>query len=249
MSRRIILITGSGSGIGAATARKLAMPGVSLMLHARQNAEGCDRVAAEVRDRGAEAATLIGDLGEPGIAKRLVDGTVERFGGLDVLVANAGFPNGKRIGQLDRAGLDRSLDVIVGGLFELVTEALPHLQEANDPRVVAVSSLVAHIFRPDYPLHPASAVAKAGLEAMIRSLAVQLGPLGITCNAVAPGLTSKDHGKTQAHVGRTERAILRQIPLGRKGRPEEIAALVAFVAGPQSSYITGQVLHANGGIL
>ena len=83
---------------------------------------------------------------------------------------------------------------------------------------------------------------------MIRSLAVQLGPLGITCNAVSPGLTSKDHGKTQAHVGRTERAILRQIPLGRKGRAEEIAALVAFLAGLESSYITGQVLHANGGI-
>jgi NAD(P)-dependent dehydrogenase (short-subunit alcohol dehydrogenase family) len=165
-----------------------------------------------------------------------------------VVIANAGFPDGRLVGELDRAGLDHSHDVIVGGFFELVTEALPHLRQATDPRVLAVSSLVAHVFRPDYPLHPASAVAKAGLEAMVRSLAVQLGPLGITCNAVAPGLTSKDHGKTQAHAGRTERTILEQIPLARKGRPDEIAALIGFLAGPRSSYITGQVIHANGGI-
>lgn len=249
MTRRVILITGSGSGIGAATARRLAAPGVAIMLHARQNLEGCTRVAAELRERGAESAVLTGDLGDTGVAAQLVARTVEQFGGLDVLVANAGFPNGQLIGQLDRGGLERSLDVILGGFFELASSALPHLQQATDARVIAISSLVAHIFRPDYPLHPASAAAKAGLEAMVRSLAVQLGPMAITCNCVAPGLTSKDHDRTQAHVGKAARAILRQVPLGRKGTPEEIAATVAFLASRDAAYITGQVIHVNGGIL
>lgn len=115
---RSVLVTGSGSGIGAAIARRLAGPGVGVVVHALRNKQGCDEVAAELRQAGAEATVMLGDLSRPDTGALLVDRAVEAFGGLDVLVANAGFPDRRQIGALDRAGLDYCLAVITGGFFE-----------------------------------------------------------------------------------------------------------------------------------
>jgi NAD(P)-dependent dehydrogenase (short-subunit alcohol dehydrogenase family) len=246
---RAVLVTGSGSGIGAAICRRLAAPGVGLLVHARHNCDGVERVAALARDAGAQTATMLGDLAEPDTGARLVARAAEAFGRLDVLIANAGFPDRRPFGALDRAGLDQVWGVVTAGFFEMATAALPWLKQARDGRVVTVSTHNVHVFRTDYPFYPASAAAKAGLEALTRALAIQLGPDGVTVNCVAPGLVRKDPGTPQFLSEEEWRGFAAKVPLGRIGVPDDVAGTVAFLCSPDAGYITGQVIHVNGGLI
>jgi 3-oxoacyl-[acyl-carrier protein] reductase len=249
MVERAILITGSGSGIGAAICARLAGPRVGVLVHAKENRAGVARVAEAARAAGAEAVTALGDLADPETGAALVARAVEAFGRLDVLVANAGFPDRRPFGTLDRAGYDYVQGVVAAGFFEMATAALPHLQKARDGRVVTISTHNAHIFRTDYPFYPASAAAKSALEALTRAFAMQLGPHGVTVNAVVPGLIRKDPSTPQFLSAEEWQKFAQKIPLGRIGEPEEIAATVAFLCSRDAAYITGQLIHVNGGFI
>lgn len=248
MITRVVLVTGAATGVGAATVRRLAAPGVAILAHTRQNAAALASVAEQARAKGAEVAELLGDLADPATATTLVDAAIARFGRLDVVVANAGFADRTPAEHLTDEALDRSVQAMQSGFLRLARAALPHLRRATNARIIAVSSFVAHAYRPGFPLFPASAAAKAGLEALVRALAVEFAP-DMTVNAIAPGFVRKDAGAHAAMstTGMEERT--KWIPMGRIAEPADIAAAIAFLASPDASYITGQVLHVDGGLV
>ena len=197
--RRCILVTGAASGIGAAVCRMMAGPETAILLHTRRNRDALEAVAEQLRAAGSLTAVATGDLGDPALAAGLVGAAVRHFGQLDVLVSNAGFADRTPFANLTDAALRTSTKAIQGVFFRLCHAALPTLRAAREGRIVAVSSFVAHAFRTDVTTFPASAAAKAGLEALVRALAVELGPDGVTVNAVVPASSAR----TPAPIGRS----------------------------------------------
>jgi NAD(P)-dependent dehydrogenase (short-subunit alcohol dehydrogenase family) len=246
---RSILVTGAASGIGAAICRKLAGPDTAILVHTRRNRDGAEAVAADIRAAGGVAQTALADLAEPHAAAPLVDTAVRCFGGLDVLVSNAGFADRTGLAELTDAAMTASTEAIQGAFFRLARASLPHLQTSAAGRVIAISSFVAHAFRPGLTTFPASAAAKAGLEALVRALAIELGPDGVTVNAVVPGFIRKDAGAHRAIGSDALAEQTARIPLRRIGLPEDVAAVVAFLASPAAGYVTGQAIHVDGGLV
>jgi len=248
---RVSIITGGGAGIGAAVARRLAAPGQSLMLHG-QGADEASRdrlaaVAAECRQAGAEVAWQCGDLAVAGTASELVSATRDAFGPVDALVHAAGFADRRSFCDLPRDGLDRAYAVIAGAFHELASAALPDLLRDGRSRVVAISSFGAHRFVTGGTF-PASAAAKAALEALVRCLAIELAPMGGTANVVSPGYTRKDPGRVGALDPAAWQAAAKANPLQRLAEPDDIAATVQFLLSAGAGHITGAVLPVDGGL-
>jgi NAD(P)-dependent dehydrogenase (short-subunit alcohol dehydrogenase family) len=247
--KRVVLVTGAASGIGAAICRVLAGPDTAILVHTRTNRAGAESVADAVRAAGGEAELALGDLTDPTVAAPLIAHAVTRFGGFDVLVSNAGFADRTKFTELTDAAMMRSMEAIHGAFFRLTRAAIPHLITGRDPRIVAISSFVAHAFRTDLAVFPASAAAKAATEALVRALAIELAPSGVTVNTVIPGFIRKDAGTHAAFTPAQAAAQTGRIPLGRLGLPAEVADAVAFLVSPRAGYITGQALHVDGGLV
>ena len=252
MADRVLLITGASSGIGAAVARRMARPGLGLLLHARGGVDGEKRealrdIAAEVEAAGAETEIVFCDLAEGGAGK-LVDAAAGRFGRLDQIVSNAGFALSTPVGALDRTDFDRSFEVVAGAFVDLLSSALPNLQASDCGRVVAVSSFVAH-HSPGGRIFPATAAAKGALEALARSFAAQIARKGVTVNCVAPGFTRKEQSGHSALSDKAWTAAAEMTPDGRLAEPSDIAAAIAFFLSDDAAHITGQTLHVDGGLM
>lgn len=243
---RVHLITGAASGIGAACARAMAGPDRGFIIHTRKNEAGAQTIADAVRAAGGEAEVVLGDIAAPALPALLVDRAVARFGRLDVVVANAGFADKTPFLAVTEAGLARSLDTVLWAFLRLAQAAAPHLKQG---RIIAISSFVAHVYRTNVTAFPTTAAAKSGVEALVRALALELAGEGSTVNCVAPGFTRKDAAGHSAFTPGQWAQVTANIPMGRLGTPDDVAAAVDFLASDRAGYITGQILHVNGGLV
>lgn len=252
MENRVTLITGASSGIGAATARKLAKPGEGMMLHARGGVDGSkiarlEVVADEARALGATVDTFIGDFIQVETPAELIASTLEKFERLDRIVSNAGYALNKPVGEMTRQELDQSYQVITGAFVDLITAALPHLIKSNCGRVGVVTSFVIDQM-PGERLFPATAAAKGALQAFARTLAVQVAADGVTVNCVSPGFTEKDSSGHSALSNASWEAAAKLAPNRRLAKPADVAAALAFFLSSDAAHITGQTLRVDGGL-
>jgi meso-butanediol dehydrogenase / (S,S)-butanediol dehydrogenase / diacetyl reductase len=244
---KVAIVSGGGTGIGAATAALLSREGASVAITGRRP-EPLEEVAA------ATGATAIrGDTSSADAVDAAVAATVERFGRLDVLVANAGTGLGGAVGEVTDENWARTLDVNLTGAMLLVRAALPHLMRRPAASIVMVSSVSGIV---SSPKSAAYEVSKAGMLALMRSVALDYGPLGVRCNAVCPGWIHTPMGDRAVADIATERGISlddaytlvnRPVPLRRAGTPEEVAACCAFLASDDASYVNGTALVVDGG--
>jgi 3-oxoacyl-[acyl-carrier protein] reductase len=238
---KIVIVTGASRGIGRAIAIELARRGATIVAAARgANAQPVvdDIVAAGGR---AEAATA--DMTDPASLESLIKTATERHGRIDVLVSNAGITRDQLLLRMKRADWDDVLATNLTAAFTLCQAVLKPMIKQRGGRIVAISSVVGQVGNAGQANYAAS---KAGLIGFCKSLAREVASRNITVNVVAPGLIATD--MTRALTDATQQDWAAQIPLGRPGRPEDVAAAVCFLASDEASYITGQVLHVNGGM-
>jgi len=236
----VALVTGSARNIGRAIALALADAGAAVMVTGRQALADAEAVASEIERTGGRAAAMTADIGDPDAASALVATTVARLGRLDIVVNNASVRREVDFAELDYAEWRAVLASTLDGAYLCSRAALPHLIASGRGAVVNIGGLSSHT---GAPKRAHVIAAKAGLAGLTRALAHELAPHGITVNCVAPGLIDTTRaGPEPAHHQKLA------APMGRKGRPEEVAALVRFLCGPGARYITGQTVHANGGL-
>jgi 3-oxoacyl-[acyl-carrier protein] reductase len=240
LAGQVALVTGASRGIGAAIARRLAADGAAAAVHCRAERVAADAVVAAIRAAGGRAEAFEADLADPARVPALFDAVETGLGRVDILVNNAGVLRPTPMGAAETAAIDLLLAVNVRAPLLLASEFVRRRGGARGGRIVHVGSGAGHRA---FPGHAGYSAAKAALEGMARSMAAELGPRGITVNTVAPGATATDM-LTDAVAAR----LVPQTALGRVGRPEDIAALVAFLASPDGEWVTGQVLDANGGL-
>jgi 3-oxoacyl-[acyl-carrier protein] reductase len=240
LESHVALVTGSARNIGRAIALGLASGAAAVMVTARQSAREAEAVAEEIRQMGGRAAAVMADVGDPAAAAGLVAATVERFGRLDILVNNASVRREVDFASLEYAEWRDILATTLDGAYLCSRAALPHLIGSGAGAIVNIGGLSSHT---GAARRAHIIAAKAGLTGLTRALAHDLASHHITVNCVAPGMidTARTGAEPAHHAGRTP-------PVGRKGTPEEVAALVRFLCGPDARYITGQTIHANGGL-
>jgi 3-oxoacyl-[acyl-carrier protein] reductase len=241
--RKTAIVTGASRGIGAAIAQRLARDGFAVIVNYAGDVKAAETVVSTIRSTGGNAEAVKADVSDPAAARSLFDAAEKAFGAADVVVNNAGIMTLATIAASDDAMFDRLIAVNLKGSFNMMREAATRLRRGG--RIINFSSSVVGLLQPTYGIY---AGTKAAIEAMTSVLAKELRGREITVNTIAPGPTATDlflNGKSTELVER----LAKLSPLERLGQPEDIAAAVAFLAGPDGAWINGQTLRANGGII
>ena len=235
------LVTGGSRGIGAVIAKRLAAQGAAVTLTYGASRGASDGVVQEITDAGGQARAIAADAREIGASAAAVADTVAHQGGLDILVSNAGINIIKPIDQFMDEDFEAVFDVNVRASFEVIRAAAGEMKEGG--RIVAVTATIANsFFAPGLAIYGAS---KAAVNALVQGWSRDLGPRGITINAVVPGPVDTDMNPDQTDLAEWLKG---QVPLGRYGKSEEVAALVSFLVGPEASFITGARMIVDGGL-
>jgi NAD(P)-dependent dehydrogenase (short-subunit alcohol dehydrogenase family) len=241
---QVVVVTGAGSGIGRATALCFAQHGARLLVN-DIDAGGLAETARLVGDQGAEVVSFTGDVASRAVVDDLVAQAVQRFGGLDVMVANAGVSRDRPFLETSEEDLDRTLAVNLKGVFLCGQAAARAMISARRPgHIVNIASIYGEVTAPECSAYSAS---KGGVRTLTRAMALELGPLGLHVNAVSPGFI--ETGMTADYLGDPdERARIElAVPLRRIGVPADIASVVHFLTTPEAGYVNGETIVVDGG--
>src|SRR5436189_700616 len=238
---KVALVSGAGRNIGRGIALTLARDGASVLVNGRSDKAAVDAVVGEIIAAGGKAVAAMGDVSDPQVPPRLADQAAKAFGGVDILVSNAGLRRQTSFLDMSFEEWREILSVALDGAFLLGKAFIPQMvAKGQGGAFVAISGVSTHVGTPNRCHVSAS---KAGLEGLMRALARELATHKITCNAVAPGAIDTSRAATAG-----PRPLQgRPIPLGRLGQVDEIAAMVRLLVGPDGTFLTGQTIHVNGG--
>lgn len=243
LTGKAALVTGGGTGIGRAIALALAGQGAAVAVVYRRSQAAAEEVVAEIIANGGQAAALQGDVTQSAQVDALICQTLAAFGSLDIVVNNAGLTHDALVLRMTEADWDSVLDTNLKGAFLMTRAALKPMVKQRRGKIVNITSIIGLIANPGQANYSA---AKAGLIGFTRTVAKEVAGRHIQVNAVAPGFIETAMTETLTQERKDD--LLRQVPAGRFGRTEEIAAMVAFLCGPSADYITGQTLVVDGGM-
>jgi 3-oxoacyl-[acyl-carrier protein] reductase len=241
---KVALVTGASRGIGRACALYLAELGAKVAVNYARSSAQADQVVAQIREMGGEAVAIRADVSKQADVDAMVEETIQTLGGLDILINNAGITRDTLLIRMKEEDWDQVLDTNLKSVFLVTKAASKYMMKKRQGRIINISSVIGVAGNAGQANYAAS---KAGIIGFSKSIAKELAARNILVNMIAPGFIDTD--MTEVLNDQVKEGILSQIPLNRYGKPEDIAHLAGFLASDESGYITGQVIHVDGGMI